>query len=561
MSRTPQQRARAKLARFAARLGVLDLSALGTEVLDGFSDADLGAAATAAGWTPGDPPNRARLLALVRSNLERLEQPEALPRPAPKRPPERQRKGRRSYRVRAVAPEPAVPPAPPAEPAPPWGYGIDRVRAMVVDPDRLFVYWEVTDEAIARARQALGSGGRGAVLVLRVYDTTGRIFDGTNAHHHFDHEIARTDRQWFFHIGRPESEACVELGLRSQEGDFARIARSGRVEFPRRGPVRPRHPRWLTVRVRNGHTASVEPVPVGGATHASSGRAAWQATGGAPAGPPGGGAPPIAAGGDRRIEEFPFDPVTFATGPLFVERFAEETRVLRWEGAGTWDAWEAGPFTHEIEPPPPLTERFVGGMRVYRTGPRTRVVYGPWEVVIRGISAYRRRSVLARWEIQRSWVSEEGREVRDSLPVDGELLAGSSARPGPGASERRWLAGSELRLRGASEVHWMGASERRLGGASERLYQAASERMLRGASERRYRGASERLLRGASERLLRGASERLARGASERLLRGASERLLRGASERRVGGATDDRSAPTGQTGYPRPPREPDSGR
>ena len=32
----------------------------------------------------------------------------------------------------------------------PWGYGQDRVTGMVVDPDRLYVYWEVTDDAIAR---------------------------------------------------------------------------------------------------------------------------------------------------------------------------------------------------------------------------------------------------------------------------------------------------------------------------------------------------------------------------------------------------------------------------
>src|SRR5262249_47357516 len=31
----------------------------------------------------------------------------------------------------------------------PWGYGQDRVTAMVIDPERLYVYWEVTDEAIA----------------------------------------------------------------------------------------------------------------------------------------------------------------------------------------------------------------------------------------------------------------------------------------------------------------------------------------------------------------------------------------------------------------------------
>ena len=51
------------------------------------------------------------------------------------------------------------------------------------------------------------------------------------------------------------------------------------------------------------------------------------------------------------------------------------------------------------------------------------------------------------------------------LPVEGDLLAGSSALLGRGASERRWLGGSELRLGGASELLWVGASERRFGGA------------------------------------------------------------------------------------------------
>jgi len=52
----------------------------------------------------------------------------------------------------------------------PWGYGQERVTAMVVDPDRMFVYWEVTDDAISRGRRELGRGGAGAWLNVRVYD-------------------------------------------------------------------------------------------------------------------------------------------------------------------------------------------------------------------------------------------------------------------------------------------------------------------------------------------------------------------------------------------------------
>ena len=44
------------------------------------------------------------------------------------------------------------------------------------------VCWEVTDDAIERARRDLGPGRPDAWLCLRVYDVTDRIFDGTNAH-------------------------------------------------------------------------------------------------------------------------------------------------------------------------------------------------------------------------------------------------------------------------------------------------------------------------------------------------------------------------------------------
>src|SRR5215831_17965296 len=147
-----------------------------------------------------------------------------------------------------------LPPGEPREQARdiPWGYGQDRVTAMAIDPERLYVYWEVTDEAIAQAREDLGAGGRDAWLNLRVYDVTNRLFDGTNAHHYFDHSVARTDRQWFFFIGRASSTVVVEIGLKSKEGYFVRVARSGRADFPRRDTGSPGRVEWLTVRSDRG---------------------------------------------------------------------------------------------------------------------------------------------------------------------------------------------------------------------------------------------------------------------------------------------------------------------
>jgi hypothetical protein len=525
MPTPPNPRSRAKLARFAARLGVLDLSTLDADLLTRFSASELAEAAAVAGWKTGKPLDRDALVARVRKELGHADPPA----------PRKKRAMRRTYRIRAVEPRRAGK-RDKEEVVVPWGYGVDRIRAMAVDPERLFVYWEITDEAIARAREQLGPEGPRASLALRVYDVSGRIFDGTNAHGSFDHVVSREDRQWFFEIGKPSSEACLEVGLRSDDGRFLRIARSGRVEFPPRVSRPPRRPAWLTVRAWDGQAhPSADPCPdrAGGGESA----APEPVFGDVEAGVEAWGEPPRLVGGAEG------GPVVGWIERRLPEGTDEEIRVRRWEGSGSWSSWEAGPFRQELDAPDAITESFSGGTRFYRVGGRTHIVYGPWEVVIRGLAAYRRRAVLSRWEIHRSWVSEEGHEVKRTTPVGGTLMAGSSAALRPGASERRWRAGSELRLGGASELLWMGASERRLGGASERMYQAASEWRLRGASERRFRGASERLYRGASEQVSRGASERLYRGASERLHRGASERRRRPANERaypHVPDASDD---------------------
>jgi hypothetical protein len=130
----------------------------------------------------------------------------------------------------------------------PWGYGVDRVTAMVVDPTRLLVYWEVTDEGIARARARLAPAAQeAATLALRIYDVTSIIFDGTNAHAHGEQPIERRHRQWTFEIGRPGSTVVVEVGLRDADGRFVRMARSRRADFPRLEPVAAGAAAWRTL--------------------------------------------------------------------------------------------------------------------------------------------------------------------------------------------------------------------------------------------------------------------------------------------------------------------------
>jgi hypothetical protein len=425
----------------------------------------------------------------------------------------------------------------------PWGYGYDRVTAMVVDPERLFVYWELTDEAVAAARAALGAGGPGAWLNLRVYDITGRLFDGTNAHSYFDHRLERHDRQWFFTIDKPTSSATVEVGLKSDEGYFAKIVRSGRVEFPRREPAPGSAVEWLTVRA-------------GGEIHQGSGD---QGTAGAPGpgGGPGGGAPAEgpAPGWEDWTHHFggfpnPGGNRVFGRKWDWQERSGDEwsgeVQRTEWAGPLVRTEWESGPFTYPIEVPSSVVEMYDSGELSVRTeNGRVHVVYGPWQVVIRGLGARAERRILGTWQYKRQVAISGGFERFAEMA--GQVGAGSSEWMSLGASERAWLGSSELLFGGASELWMIGASEMRLGGASERMYAGASERRMRGASERMYAGASERLMRGASEYSYAGASEKIMAGASERALGGASELSYAGASEKLMAGSSQAPSA------YPHP--------
>jgi hypothetical protein len=242
----------------------------------------------------------------------------------------------------------------------------------------------------------------------------------------------------------------VELGLKSFEGYFVRVARSGRADFPRREPAPPGEIAWLTVRAASGETPPPSPSAGAGSADAFS-------------------LPDrLVDVGETRIG---------ADGEWMERRFEWSES---WQDEAPHSSWEAGPFPSAVDAPLRTVEEWHSTRTTVRTeNGRTHVVYGPWQVVIRGLAGHAARRIVAVWEMRRSWIARSGTE-RVGWP---HLPLGASEHAG--ASERHWLAGSEARLRGASELHLLGASERRLRGASERWLGGASEYRARGASERR----------------------------------------------------------------------------
>jgi hypothetical protein len=430
----------------------------------------------------------------------------------------------------------------------PWGYGADRITALVRSPDDLYLYWEITDHGIADARARLGPAGADGWFNLRLYDTTGREFDGTNANHYVDLHVDRAEREHFLAVHRPGSSLHVEIGVKTLEGYFQPIARSGRADFPRKSPSPNTSLEWMTVA---GGEESPAAAPyrsrfAGSTSHAQE-PAATPPSAGSPAhDPPPATQTPVATASQtwtvstsmtsewvtlsqhdlHQLVELPSFFASWRT------QWSSDLRFLRWAGqwpgapmAGEGLTWHTGPFPFALGPfelpdsaRVEVTEGGVPMLVPTEWGPVQ--IVGPWRVTIRGLEKRPSQRVLATWTMH--WVRV--------APVRTERWITSVERVTVAAHDHfeRALGASE-----ASLVRGIGASEAWRLGASERMWLGASEWMLMGASELALLGASELALfglgLGASALLMRGASEWMLVGGSEQLL-GASEWLALGGS-------------------------------
>ena len=372
----------------------------------------------------------------------------------------------------------------------PWGYGENRITAIVRDPDSAYVYWEITDEGIAGARKRLGPAGADGWCNLRVYDTTGRDFDGTNANHYFDVRVDRADREHYFMIRRPTATMHVEIGIKTHEGFFQAIARSGRAEFPRSWPSPNGSVDWMTVTsdgappcvapYRSRFAGQVPPLPTWVPQHD-----VWES--------------PVAYESAGEVHTWQVDE--------WRTEWRGGLRFVRWVGPADASEeihteWREGPVSIELVDPERIVVELLGELPVhFETEGTELIVYGPWKVTIRSSDATPRRRVLSEWSVR--WVKATTPMIeRWGWVVERQRVAGYEREVVmQGASEQRTLLerGASERWRlGASERMWMGASEWAARGGSETLFAGASQWVYGGASALLYRGASERI--GASER-------------------------------------------------------------
>ncbi|MDO8661962.1 MAG: DUF4912 domain-containing protein [Candidatus Omnitrophota bacterium] len=127
----------------------------------------------------------------------------------------------------------------------PSGYGVDKMALLVRDPWWLYTYWEIKQETVERLKSELKDEFYIAKRVLRVYDVTNIIFNGSNANHFFDIQIHEFANNWYIDAGSPGKSWCVDLGLKLSDGRFITILRSNVVQTPLDGPSEITDEEWM----------------------------------------------------------------------------------------------------------------------------------------------------------------------------------------------------------------------------------------------------------------------------------------------------------------------------
>lgn len=121
----------------------------------------------------------------------------------------------------------------------PSSYGQDKMILQVRDPWWLHTYWELGHNTVERLKNEIKDYYK-AKYVLRVYDVSRIMFNGRNAHRHFDIHINDQANSWYIDITSAGKSWCVDLGLLFPDGRFITVLRSNTVTTPLDGPS------WIT---------------------------------------------------------------------------------------------------------------------------------------------------------------------------------------------------------------------------------------------------------------------------------------------------------------------------
>lgn len=107
----------------------------------------------------------------------------------------------------------------------PEEYGEDSIALMIVDPRKLFIYWEITE---GTSKKYAGN------INIRLYDVTGVHFDGMNAKSYLDIAVNNKIGSQYIDVD-PGKEFIADIGIIGHAAVFIMVARSNKTSTPLAG--------------------------------------------------------------------------------------------------------------------------------------------------------------------------------------------------------------------------------------------------------------------------------------------------------------------------------------
>jgi uncharacterized protein len=115
----------------------------------------------------------------------------------------------------------------------PQKYDQTRLAIIPRDPHWLHAYWELSHQSVDEMRNRLGAAFDAAKYVLRMHDISKVEFNGNNANHTFDIEVAPHTNNWYLNLWCDNISCCGQIGVKTPDGQFHSFAQSNMISTPR----------------------------------------------------------------------------------------------------------------------------------------------------------------------------------------------------------------------------------------------------------------------------------------------------------------------------------------
>ncbi|HOZ11437.1 MAG TPA: DUF4912 domain-containing protein [Thermotogota bacterium] len=140
------------------------------------------------------------------------------------------------------APEKSVPVSSSSYVDLPSSYYRDTLQGLPVNPSWLSFYWDFSKQMSALVDRL---SRENQPVMLRVYDVTFLIFNGSNAHRIWEYRINGKEKKYYVQVASPAASYLAEIGYYNEAGVFVPLLRSNLVKTPASSLSNRQEERWI----------------------------------------------------------------------------------------------------------------------------------------------------------------------------------------------------------------------------------------------------------------------------------------------------------------------------